>query len=166
MLYAKMKFIFGLFLVLTITTAVADDLWQKLDKAAYFEAMASDSKAIVEKQLSALKTSAGTEKEAYEGALLMKKAGLVTLPKDKLKYFKAGRIELETALCADAGNAEYHFLRLIIEEHAPKIVKYKADIASDAALVKKAYKSLPSVVQHAVLDYSKTSKILSPKDFE
>ncbi|GAB2695854.1 hypothetical protein GCM10027037_19600 [Mucilaginibacter koreensis] len=153
-------------MILTVTTAIAGSMWQRIDKIAYFEAMASDHKAAVEKQLELLKGFSGTEKEAYEGALLMKKAGLVVLPKDKLKYFKAGRIELETALRNDADNAEYHFLRLIIEEHAPKIVKYKADIAADAALVKKAYKTLPPAVQHAVRDYSKTSKVLSPQDFE
>ncbi len=145
---------------------MAAGLWQSLDKAAYFEAIASDSKAKVDKELEVLKGLQGADKEAYEGALLMKKAGQVLLPKDKLRYFKKGRIQLETVLQANSANAEYHFLRLIIEEHAPKIVKYKADLAADAILVKKEYKNLPPAVQHAVLNYSKTSKMLSLQDFK
>lgn len=152
-------------LVLMCGLVKAAEVWQKLDKAAYYEAIASNSLSVVNNELNALQPLSGTEKEAYEGALLMKKAGLVVLPKDKLKYFKAGRIKLETALQADNNNVEYHFLRLIIEEHAPKIVKYRADIPADAQLIKREYKNLPSAAQRAVLDYSKSSKALHPQDF-
>jgi hypothetical protein len=105
------------------------------------------------------------EKDAYEGALLIRKAGLVKLPAEKLKLFKKGRIKLETALLNDADNGEYHFLRLAVQENAPKIVKYKANIETDKAYVKKTFKNLSPAVQHAIVEYSKNSKILRPQDF-
>ena len=95
----------------------------------------------------------------------MKKAGLMKKPKDKLKSFKQGRIKLETALMADNDNTEFHFLRLAIEEHAPKIVKYHVDIEKDKALVIKNFKNLSPAVQHAILDYCENSKVLHKEEF-
>jgi hypothetical protein len=44
--------------------------------------------------------------------MLMKKSGLLSKPKKKLKVFKAGREKLETAIRRDDSvNVEYHFLR-------------------------------------------------------
>ncbi len=161
----KFKLSLVLCVLCACSLAIAGTALPKIDKAAYYHAIASGSREEVNNELETLQTNTGNEKEAYEGALLMKKAGLVALPKDKLKYFKAGRIKLETAIQAEPANAEYRFLRLIIEEHAPKIVKYKADIPADAQAIKKAYKGLPPVVQQAVQDYSKSSKALNPQDF-
>ena len=92
-------------------------------------------------------------------------AGLVKGAKKKLDLFKAGRIKLETAMMADTENTEYHFLRLSIEEHSPKIVKYHSDIEKDKAIVQKNFKNLSPVVQKAILDYCKNSKVLHTEDF-
>jgi hypothetical protein len=127
--------------------------------------MKSGKKDEVDDELDMLAKSAASEKEAYEGALLMLKAGMVKIPVEKLKLFKKGRIKLETALLNDKDNTEYHFLRLIIEEHAPKIVKYKADLEADKEFIKKHFHDLSPAIQEAITDYSKSSKILSPQDF-
>jgi len=161
----KIKLVFVFYMLLTGRLASAKGTFQRIDKQAYYHALASENKETVNAELSELQNAEGAAKEAYEGALLMKKAALVALPKDKLKFFKAGRIKLETAIQAEPGNAEYRFLRLIIEEHAPKIVKYRSDIEPDALAVKKAYQSFSPAVQDAVRDYSKSSKALHPQDF-
>lgn len=57
--------------------------------------MASSKLDEVDQQLSALKSYSGTEKEASEGALLMKKSGLMNKAKEKLNLFKSGRSKLE-----------------------------------------------------------------------
>jgi hypothetical protein len=49
-------------------------------------------------------------KNAYIEALLLKKAGLVSLPEDKLSLFKTGRIKLETEHASHSGNVEWYFL--------------------------------------------------------
>ncbi len=119
----------------------------------------------VNDELNLLASSSAAEKEAYEGALLMKKASLVKIPIEKLKVFKKGRIKLETALANDDSNGEYHFLRLIIQENAPKIAKYSANLETDKEAVKKSFKSLAPSVKEVILDYCKNSKILHAQDF-
>ena len=138
---------------------------QSFDKTAYYAVLRVGKMDDVNQELDKLNTTTITEKEAYTGTLLMRKAGLVKLPSEKLKLFKKGRIALETELQKDSDNGEYHFLRLIIQEHAPKIVKYKKEIEADKQTIIKSYKHLSPAVQQAILDYSKNSKILQPQDF-
>lgn len=137
---------------------------QKFDKASFYNIMKSDEIDAVESEIEAVKEAPVNEKEGYEGALLMKKAGLLKKPKDRLKFFKAGRIKLETALLANEENVEFHFLRLAIQEHAPKIVKYHSNIQEDKLLVLKNFKNLAPAVKHAILDYCKNSKVLHKED--
>jgi hypothetical protein len=137
---------------------------EEFKKSVFYDTMASGDLAAVENQLSILQNSSIANKEGYEGAMLVRKAGLVKGNKTKLDLFKAGRIKLETAIAADNENTEFHFLRLAIEEHAPKIVKYHKDIDADKAIVQKNFKSLSPSVQHAILDYSKNSKVLHAED--
>ena len=90
----------------------------------------------------------------------MKKAQLVSKPKDKLSFFKAGRSKLESSISSDKENTEYRFLRLIIQEHAPKIVKYKKDIEEDSKLIRSNFKDLSTILQQIISDYSKKSRVL------
>jgi hypothetical protein len=159
------QFILIAFFLITGTLAKANPALQKFEKSAFYAAMAGTDLAAVDSELDMLKDAPAKERDGYEGALLMKKASLQKKAKDKLSFFKAGRIKLETALMADPDNTEFHFLRLAIEEHAPKIVKYHKDIDTDKALVIKNYKNQSPAVQHAILDYSKNSKVLHKEDF-
>jgi hypothetical protein len=152
------------FLVLVASTVNAKALQQKFDKAAFYAAMASADIDEVNKELDVITASATPNKDGYEGALLMRKAGLLKRPAEKLKYFKAGRIKFDTALMNDKDNAELRFLRFAIQEHAPKIVKYNKDVQADKTFIVKEYNNLPPVVQRAVLDYTKNSKILTAQD--
>lgn len=135
------------------------------DKAAFYAVLKSGKMADVNEELEVLKASTVSEKEAYEGTMLMRKAGLLKIPVEKLKLFKKGRIKLETALLNDSSNGEYHFLRLIIQENAPKIAKYHTDLETDKQEIKRSYKNLSPAVQQAIIDYSKNSKILHAQDF-
>jgi len=145
--------------------ATAKPLQEKFDKAAFYSVMKSGDMAAIENEMELVKALPAKEQTGYEGALLMKKADLLKRPKERLKYFKQGRIKLETALMNDDDNIEFHFLRLAIEEHAPRIVKYRADIPKDKELVIKNFKDLPPAVQHAILDYCSRSKVLHKEDF-
>ena len=138
---------------------------QKFEKAEFYEVMKSGTLEAITNELEAVKSAPEKERDGYEGALLMKKAGLLKKAKDRLASFKQGRIKLETALLADPENTEFHFLRLAIEEHAPKIVKYHSDIEKDKAIVIKNFKSQSPAVRHAILDYCENSKVLHKEDF-
>jgi len=138
---------------------------QIFEKSSFYKVMASENLENINFQLSILATASIPEKEAYKGALLMKKAGLLKKPADKLKFFKAGYIQLESALKKDSTNGEYHFLRLTIQEHAPRTVKYFKDLEKDRLYIQNTFKEFSPVVQKAIFDYSKNSKILRPEDF-
>jgi len=137
----------------------------RFDKEAFYNVMSNGDVNAINDELVVVTGYATTNKEGYEGALLLKKASLISGPRKKLDLFKAGRIKLETAILNNPDNVENHFLRLAIEEHAPKIVKYHADIEADKAIVKREFKNLSPVVQHAILDYCKNSKVLHTEDF-
>ena len=84
--------------------------------------------------------------------------------KEKLATFRSGATRLETSLAADTANVEYHFLRLIIQEHAPKITKYHDQLKEDSEFVRLHYKELPAALQRVIKDYSRTSSALHTTD--
>ena len=127
------------------------------NEASYYAAISSSSIKKVNDQLELLKNSSATENEAYVGALLMKKAGLVLPPAEKLKLFKLGRSELELMIQKEEGNVEYRFLRVIIQENAPKFLKYYNELDEDCRMIKNSFKKLSPSLQEIILDYSKKS---------
>lgn len=161
----KRNFVFTIIFLTSLNLVNAKNIFQKFDKASFYSLMASGGIEAIDYQLNIINDVPVNERSGYEGALLMKKASLAKKPKDKLSYFKAGRIKMETALLADDNNVEFHFLRLAIQEHAPKIVKYRADIPKDKLLIINKFKNLSPAVQHAILDYCKNSKVLRQEDF-
>jgi len=131
----------------------------------FYAVMASTNVDNVDNQLNLLKNTDVKEKIAYEGALTMKKAGLLKGASRKLKTFKEGHKQLESAIAKSPENGEFRFLRLMIQEHAPGILHYKGDLDKDSAYIRQSFKKLPADVQQAVTSYSKTSKVLRSEDF-
>lgn len=154
-----------LFFVFGSPAINAENQPQSFDKSGFYSVMASGKIDDINNEITLVSSSGDSYKEGYEGALLMRKAGLLKIPAEKLKYFKRGRIKLETALLNDKDNVEYHFLRLTIQEHAPKIVRYNKEIEVDKEYIKRSFKNLSPVVQQAIINYSKGSKILNAQDF-
>jgi len=138
---------------------------QKFDKANFYAVMKSGGKEAIDNEMENLEDAPQRDKNGYEGALMIRKAEIIKGAKQRLKVFKEGRIKLETAIAADNDNTEFRFLRLVIEEHAPKIVKYHTDIEKDKAIIIKNFKNLAPAVQHAILDYCSNSKVLHKEDF-
>jgi hypothetical protein len=139
---------------------------QNFDRSAFYAAMVSGDLKELNAELAIVGHASIPEKKAYEGALLMRKAGEVKIPADKLRFFRLGHIKLESALSKDSTNGEYHFLRLTIQEHAPRIVRYYKDLEIDAQYIRSTFRNLSPVVQHAIIEYSKGSKTLHPEEFD
>ncbi|HZG24102.1 MAG TPA: hypothetical protein VEZ17_05950 [Chitinophagaceae bacterium] len=135
------------------------------NSADFYSVMASKSLSRVDSQLNILKAAAPKGKEAYEGALLMKRAGLVSNPKNKLNLFKSGRRKLDDAVAQDSLNAEFRFIRLMIQENTPKILRYNKELEADSRIVGRLYKNLAPPVQKVVKEYSRTSDVLKPELF-
>jgi hypothetical protein len=138
--------------------------FQSVDKAAFYSALAYASLEQIDKELTSVTATTAPEREAYKGALLMRKAGLLPRPKEKLAAFKSGATLLESCLANDSANVEYHFLRLIIQEHAPKIVHYDKDQEKDSQIITRSFHTLSPVLQKAILDYCPHSKRLHQKE--
>ncbi|UII23377.1 hypothetical protein [Fulvivirga ligni] len=130
---------------------------------AVYPALNSGSLDKVESVIASLKGS-GAEIDAYKGTLLMKKADLVKGPAKKLDLFKEGHELLENAIAADSDNPEFRFLRLSIQEHAPKILNYNDEIEADKAVIVKSYSSLDSDLKKWVKDYVSHSTVLKAED--
>ena len=142
------------------TIVQAEKMRQNFDRSVFYAAMSSDKLDVINSQLVILKGLSLIEKEAFEGALLMRKSGLVKTAKEKLDLFKTGRIKLEKAISKNKDNIEFRFLRVIIQENAPKIVKYKKELEADAKLIRTNFKDLSAFLQQVINDYSKTSTVL------
>ena len=159
-------FIFLQILLVFVPISYGKNIYQTIDKAAFYAVLKTGNVDDINNELATITGESFKEKQAYEGALLMRKAGLLKKPKDKLTVFKEGATKLEAAISNDNENVEYRFLRLIIQEHAPKILKYNKQIDSDSELIKSNYKTLQPAVQQALIDYAKTSEKLHPQDFD
>lgn len=132
--------------------------------AEFYGALATDDTTKLFKMLDDLNYAATNQELAYKGTLLMKKASTIRSPKG-LNVFNKGKKMLNDVILREKENAEFRFLRLVIQENCPKQLNYHANINADAVLVKKKYKDLGPQVQGAVLDYSRNSKVLKPSDF-
>jgi hypothetical protein len=163
-----MKFLFGICLLLLYIISgsrlFAQEAGSVFKKSNFYNAMAGNNEDALNEQLGLLKTTSITEKSAYEGALLMKKASMAGSAKKKLNLFKEGQKKLEAVLQKDSTNVEFRFLRLMIQEHAPGRLGYKGELEKDKLYIKNNFKKLPPVVQEAALNYSKDSKILKSAD--
>lgn len=140
---------FLLSIVLAVSTFSKTDFFSTLEKGSQSEL------ANLQKKLGALKVS--NDQQAYLGTAKMKSAEFEKTAGDKLKVFKEGKSMLEKSIAAEPNNAEYRLLRLIIQENAPKVLKYNQEIKTDAAFIKSNLAKLPKDVKSAAVDYSKTS---------
>ncbi len=132
-----------------------------LNRTAFYKAMQGENKDLVNSQLTKLKSVEPKNlQNAFMGAMTMKKAGIGGSPTTKLHLFKEGHKLLEAAILQDPNNAEFRFLRLMIQENAPGILGYKSDEEKDSVFIRKSYKSLPPDLQQVIADYNKKSKVL------
>ena len=159
----RLAFIFQAFLVLILNNySIAQSAYSK---QGFYNAMSSSDLKEIDQQLKEAEKASGADKQAIIGTLTMKKAGLVSGPGKKLRTFKAGHKDLEASISQNKDNAEYRFMRLMIQENAPGILGYKGEIETDSDYIRKSFKNLPGTVQKAIIQYAKNSKVLSEKDF-
>jgi hypothetical protein len=131
-----------------------------LNRSAFYKAMQSENKSVVDAQISELNSAPADIKNAFLGAMIMRRAGIGGSPTSKLKLFKQGHKLLEGAIAGDPKNVEYRFLRLMIQENAPGILGYNSDEKKDSDFIRQSYKSLPEELQKTIADYNKKSKHL------
>lgn len=121
-----------IFFFLLSTSALA----QGSLRSAY--ATASQSKKHAEQFFQKTQSIEGKSKAidwAYKGAANMIYAQHVQKLEERKKYLQEGVQWIEKAVAKDPENPEIRFVRLSIQEHIPKVVKYKASVAADRAFL-------------------------------
>ena len=156
----NLRGVINLLLFFSFTVVQGKSQPRGFDRSTFYNVLKSGNAAEIDAQIKIVRGSLIPEKEAYEGTLLMKRSELFDKAKDKLSMFKSGRSKLETSLSKDSDNIEYRFLRLIIQEHAPRVVKYRKELEEDSKLIKKNFNSFSPFLQQIIIDYCKNSKIL------
>ncbi|OFZ54229.1 MAG: hypothetical protein A3D92_07945 [Bacteroidetes bacterium RIFCSPHIGHO2_02_FULL_44_7] len=134
-----------------------------IDRLGFYRAFESSSASQMDSELKNLKSAkANTTRDAYIGALIMKKSQFMATPKEKVEKFKEGAALLEAAIRSEPSNSEFRFLRFAIQENVPKIVKYSSNIEEDKAVIVKSYKHMDPTLKKVVRSYANASKNLSP----
>ena len=137
------------------------------DKQAFYKALSSGDEAVIDKELAVLEKAKATSRvNAYKGALTMKKAGFEKGVKSKVKIFKEGGALLEEEIKSNPANAEYRFLRLTVQENAPKILKYNKQLDEDKQVIISGFSKLDGDLKTVVTNYAKDSKVLKAADLK
>jgi hypothetical protein len=133
-----------------------------INRRQVYQTLSVSSLAEIDKLIASLDNAKSDFKDrAYIGALTMKKADLQKVPPAiKLKTFKTGAILLEEQIAKHPADVELRFLRLIIQERAPKILRYQKNLEEDAAMIKHNYEKLDKSLRNEIDIYAKTSEVL------
>lgn len=156
----KFLIIISYTLLLFHLAAYSQDKKAVFSKPDYYKSISSDDLATINNELKKTSHISIIEKNAYTGALLMKKAGLVSGLSNKLSLFKEGKGKLEEAIKKYSDNIEFRFLRLMIQENAPSFLNYNNNLEEDSKIIIKNLPALSSEVQQAIINYTKQSKVL------
>ncbi len=130
----------------------------RFDKSTFYYTMSSGNLLQVNDQFISIKTVPLPDRNAYEGALLMKEANLIENKKIKLSLFRSGKLMLDSTIVKNSENCEFRFLRLIVQENSPVFLGYNKQISEDCLLIEKKFNSAPAPLQNIILDYRKKSK--------
>ncbi|MCE7041581.1 hypothetical protein [Dyadobacter sp. CY312] len=136
------------------------------DRSIFYEVLSGKSEANIDRELSRLNTEKSTSLvNAFKGALQMKKAGFVKGAGNKVKMFKNGALLLEEEIKSNPKNVEYRFIRLSIQENAPKILKYNKNLNEDKKLIIEGFKKLDPELQKVIKNYAEGSDFLKIDNF-
>ncbi len=128
-----MKSIFLFFGVIGLLLA-APDISEV--REAYRKAAENQEKAEkLHNDLTAITESDNVLLIGYKGAATTIMAKYAKGVKAKTTYFKEGKKLIEQAILADPQNVELRYIRLSVQENAPKIVRYKKHIAQDKQFI-------------------------------
>lgn len=137
-------------------------LFTDAEKSAFYKALSSSNEATIlsYKQKLAVNLT-NYDAKAYYASLVMKEAKFAISPFTKLERFNKGKDLLEACISQNKTNAEYRFLRLMVQENAPSILGYDGAIQQDSQLITSNFNQLSTTLQTIMLNYSKSSKNLS-----
>ncbi len=138
-----------------------------VERNIFYSAVSGDSVEQVDQAIEKLEKIKKTPiVKAYIGALYIKKAGFLKVPKEKLDVFKQGQELLDNEIQLQPNNVEMRFVRLMMQEQTPKVLNYKNNINEDKKKIVQNFGKIDSELQAIIRDYAKTSKILKPEELK
>ncbi|MFD1771831.1 hypothetical protein [Sphingobacterium suaedae] len=149
-------------IVLSILSLFAIDL----EKVRQQFEQAKDSKQATEDLYASLQSYTKNDPVilAYKGASMTLKARLLASREEKKKMVSEGIKLLEKAVKASPKNVEIRLVRLAIQEHAPKVLKYKMNIHEDKQMILANFAAQPTGVKTWINRYAKQSNVFSPAE--
>lgn len=98
--------------------------------------IASSNKSVCFEMIAQLERSEKTPLEvAYLGAYQTIRANHIASPFDKLKTFRTGKKNIESAVQSEPENVEIRFIRLSIQHKAPGILGYQSNQKEDLKFI-------------------------------
>ena len=132
-----------------------------IDKKDIYKALSGNSFQEIDNLIVKLEAQESNSlNRIYKGSLIAKSAEFEKSTAKKISKFKIGVQLLESEIAAFPKETEYRFLRLCIQEHCPKILKYNKNITEDVSLIITNYSKQPTKLKSIIRDYAKTSKSL------
>lgn len=130
--------------------------------------LASENAEITAKiiaQLGEVNTSAKPVLLAYKGAVLTLNSKFTKGRTEKKEFFKEGVSLIETAIKQDSLNPEIRYLRLSVQENAPKFLGYHKNIEEDKQFLLGNYGNISSnELKKVVKEYILNSKGFDVKE--
>jgi len=133
-----------------------------IDKNEFYNTIASNNVMQLEKCIQSLDAQKPSSKNnAYKAVALMKRANFIKDSKERLSVFSKGAKLLDAEIAKNPSNLEYRFLRLVVQEKAPKFLKYNQFIQPDKKEIIKGYNDMDVFLQNKVTEFAKKSKVLT-----
>jgi hypothetical protein len=138
-----------------------------IDTKEFYKVFSNGNLFEITKTIQNLQNSKQTPQSiAYIGALYMKQAGFENNPSKKLDYFRQGSKILDSEISSNPNNAEFRFIRIVIQENAPFFLGYNSQISDDTKILIQHFKQLDPFLQDYIKQYSHRSQAFSIKDFQ
>jgi hypothetical protein len=135
-----------------------------VDRNEFYKILSGKTLPPIDNYILKLEKQKKTSKNnAYWGALTAKKANFEKGAPSKIKTFKAGINSLEQEISNYPNNVEYRFLRLSIQEHCPKILRYNKNIKEDALIISTNFSNQTSILKKIIKNYAQESNGLDAK---
>lgn len=155
----------SLILICFLTAFLLQD---KIDDNYFYEVFSSDSIEKIESLLEKYEkiSNPNSVLNVYKGALYIKKSSYLSSPGDRVDSFIIGKALLENEINNYPDNVEYRFIRLILQEQTPPVLRYKSNIKEDKEMIINSFGSAGIILKQRIVDYSNNSLILDFNEFE
>ncbi len=154
-----------LILIAGSTLTIGEAKSFNFDRSKFYEILTNGSESDIDYLLKSIQSQqSNSQKNAFEGTLLMKIAGYEKIVAKKIKIFKKGASLLENEIQANPKNIEYRFLRFTVQEHAPSVLKYNKQIQEDKKFIIAHFSKTDSILKKVIEDYAESSKVLKKSE--